>query len=529
MTPLLTVVLVLSMALSQQQPRDAAHAGADTGVIRGRVIAADTRAPVPWAVILLWKPDDSQVTIQVDDRGEFAARNLPTGLYRISALPPANRARFLKTDLSQRIEPKPEESADPVEVVLSVGAAISGRVVDDAGEPLADVLVQPRQRGPDGTVTESFGSRSHETDDQGRFRIFGLPEGEYALSAVSQAWQRTTESPPGFVETFYPSATRVDDAIKIRVKPGQDVEDLEIRLVRTKTFKIAGVVLAPDGQPAGRMTASLTHIGGNGEDLIVDRSGGFVAGGLLPGAYEIMVADSGRNMFGRLRFSIDNAEVTDLVVTSRPGLDIAGRVVVSQEDGSAVPSMKLTSTRTDPDQKMQWMPGDYTVERDGSFVLTRLSGTYIIRPSRTAPGWTLKSVLLNGDDITDKPVEFRSEDSGHLQVVLTRRASSLEGTIKDRQGKIVDDYAVVLFSSNRADWIMESSRMHIAYPRPDSRFRMDAVRPGRYWVVAIPRQRAGGWIFTAKGLDAIVNDATDIVIGDDERRVVELTLVSSPQ
>ncbi|HVD91036.1 MAG TPA: hypothetical protein VNC21_02090, partial [Vicinamibacterales bacterium] len=130
---------------------------------------------------------------------------------------------------------------------------------------------------------------------------------------------------------------------------------------------------------------------------------------------------------------------------------------------------------------------------------------------------------------TDKPVEFRSEDSGHLQVVLTRRASSLEGTIKDRQGKIVDDYAVVLFSSNRADWIMESSRTHIAYPRPDSRFRMDAVRPGRYWVVAIPRQRAGGWIFTAKGLDSIVNDATDIVIGDDERRVVELTLGSSPQ
>jgi hypothetical protein len=58
---------------------------------------------------------------------------------------------------------------------------------------------------------------------------------------------------------------------------------------------------------------------------------------------------------------------------------------------------------------------------------------------------------------------------------------------------------------------------------------MDAVRPGRYWIVAIPRQRAGGWIHTAKGLDSIVNDATDIVLGDEERRVVELTLRTSPQ
>jgi hypothetical protein len=361
--------------------------------------------------------------------------------------------------------------------------------------------------------------------------VFGLEDGEYVVSAAADTMVSKGQDspPPTYVETFYPSSTTIDEATRVQLKPGQDLDGIEITLIRTKVYRMSGTIFGPDGQPAGRVTASLLHVGGNGQEIRVDAAGRFAASGLMPGTYDVSASgssDGGARIFGRTRFTIADADVSDLIVTTNPGVDVRGRVVVSQEKGLPPPNVQVETTRVDADGKSSWIPARTPLNPDASFVLRWLFGPTIVRVRPTPPGWMLKAVLLNGEDITDKPVEFRDQDSGHLEVVLTRRASVVEGSVKDTRDRPVDDYAVVLFSSNRNDWIPDSTRTQVTYPRSDARFRFDHVRAGRYWMVAIPRDRAGGWVYLSSDLERLVDDATDVVVGDDDRRSFDLKLVT---
>ena len=78
------------------------------------------------------------------------------------------------------IELRDGETRDNVDIALWRAFAVEGRVVDDAGEPIAnaDVNISPWES----PSTMSMG-RPRQTDDRGMFRIFGLRPGQYRICA----------------------------------------------------------------------------------------------------------------------------------------------------------------------------------------------------------------------------------------------------------------------------------------------------------------------------------------------------------
>ena len=68
---------------------------------------------------------------------------------------------------------------------LPRGSVITGRIVDEFGEPLTGAQVRVLRYGYAAGARRLLpAGQSDRTDDQGTFRVFGLPPGEYVVSAT---------------------------------------------------------------------------------------------------------------------------------------------------------------------------------------------------------------------------------------------------------------------------------------------------------------------------------------------------------
>ena len=124
------------------------------------------------------------------------------------------------------------QTAEKVNFVLSRGGVISGTVVDDGGEPMASTQVAAMRfqfmQGSRRLVPAQSDGSTDRTDDKGGFRLYGLPPGDYYISASSRsnmfmvAGMTSTEQ-DGFAPTYYPGTPNVAEAARVTVKTGQEI------------------------------------------------------------------------------------------------------------------------------------------------------------------------------------------------------------------------------------------------------------------------------------------------------------------
>jgi hypothetical protein len=213
---------------------------AGTGVIRGRVVRADTGKPLRRVQVRVdeWSTGDLRgpaATI-TDAEGRYELTQLPTGRYQLKA----TRGGYVEVAYGLR---RPFERGRPLELgegavlqnidfALPPGAVVTGRVVDEAGEAIAHVSVSLARRGYiDGArrlVAESGGS----TDDRGEFRVFGVPPGEYVIVARFDATDLGSRDRVRYVPTYYPGTADVREAQRVTVGLGQEVPGITIALAR---------------------------------------------------------------------------------------------------------------------------------------------------------------------------------------------------------------------------------------------------------------------------------------------------------
>jgi hypothetical protein len=126
-----------------------------------------------------------------------------------------------------RNEVTPAAAGQPIEIRLRRGAAISGRVADDFGEPVigARVTAERRSGSPPNLTTVV----TTETDDRGEYRLATLPSGSLvvAVTTVTTAWireetgNRQIAVRPNFQKTYYPGASQAE-ARDLALQHGED-------------------------------------------------------------------------------------------------------------------------------------------------------------------------------------------------------------------------------------------------------------------------------------------------------------------
>ncbi len=83
------------------------------------------------------------------------------------------------------IELADKQVLDKADIFMPRGGVISGRIVDEFGEPVTDAMVSTmRQTWLNGRRRIQTTGRIAQTNDLGQFRLYGLPPGEYYVSAT---------------------------------------------------------------------------------------------------------------------------------------------------------------------------------------------------------------------------------------------------------------------------------------------------------------------------------------------------------
>ena len=573
---------------------------AGTGVIRGRVVTADSGNPVRRATVNLQPvatpvpltpppppgapaatttrtmasgvsmstsmsvqmTGGRQRSVTTDAQGTFEFTGLPAGTYRVFANPGQYSGGYLSmsygarrptgggsVDTGTSIELADGQRFDKATIALPRGAVLAGRVSDENGEPLARVQVYTMFYAP-GSARAQRQGMSAQTDDLGQFRLYGLSPGEYALVAEARgptfvapnAPPESEEDRTGFMTTYYPGTPDEAAAQRVRARAGAETPGLEIRMATGRLFRIAGVITDSQGRSGGRAGGQLYKggvTGGSSYGFSTDEQGRFQMRNIPPGEYRLIVRGlrvpngEGQQNDATEMASMPLTVASDLeglVVMTGPGVAITGQVVFEtgppQVAAGQLPfQLRVTAAPGDPQGTMGMpMPQPAVVTPDFTFTMKNLFGELLLRSS--GPGMYLKSVTAGGQDITDTPHQFKNGEQ--VTIVMATRASMLEGIVSDAAGKPSQDAAILVFSEEKQGWRWNSTRTRRGSVDPTGRYRVSGLLPGRYFVVALPRERLNTPPSNqdAAFFEQLAKEATTFVIGEDEQRQVDLKIAT---
>src|SRR5687768_11509480 len=166
-----------------------------SGVLKGQVIASGTGTPVRRAQVRAMSMEGRGGGVtSTDNEGRYEIKDLPAGRYNITA----SKGGFSPGSFGQRRPGEPGtpidlsdgQTAEKVNFVLARGGVIAGRIVDDGGEPVSGTMVAAMRyqfvQGTRRLVPANGEGSTDRTDDQGSFRLFGLPPGDYYVSASNR-------------------------------------------------------------------------------------------------------------------------------------------------------------------------------------------------------------------------------------------------------------------------------------------------------------------------------------------------------
>jgi protocatechuate 3,4-dioxygenase beta subunit len=524
--------------------RDTQPPATGTSVIRGRIIDASNGTPLRKASVRISSPEIREMrSATTDVEGRYEFRDLPGGRFNVSAgkagyvdLSYGQSAPF---EASKPLQLGEKQTVEKVDLALSRGAVITGRVLDEYGEPIADVQVMPmrNQFTPAGRRPTPSG-RSATTNDIGEFRLFGLAPGQYFISATyrNMGFNGGSDDQVGYAPTYYPGTANIADAQSLPIGLGGSVSDVTLMLVSTRTARITGTAIDSQGRPVRQGAVMVMPRGGM---MQMSTAGGpirpdgtFTINGVPPGEYMLRAMLPGIPGPGALpeamtaTVSVNGVDVTDVRLEPLRPITVTGRVVL---DPVAARSFKpetfrLGATPSEPMMLAGPPPPPSAVRDDLTFEFKTYPGNVIVRPMAAATGWMVKAVYLNGADVTDG-ITLRDEDVSGLEVELTNRVPDVSGLVTNGKGEIVKEYAAIAFPQDQDRWNAPGpGRNAMVRPDEEGRFRFRTLRPGDYYVAAIEHVQNGDWMDPVF-LESIRMRATRISVNEGDTQTLDLKLI----
>lgn len=536
-------------------PRDVAEeTPVGTARIRGVVVAADSGSPVRRAVVRVSARELRESrTAMTDAQGRYEIKELPAGRYNVAV----SKAGFVSLQYGQRrafeqgrpLEVADGQSLDTINFTLPRGSVITGRLVDEFGEPVADAMVSASRyqyfRGQKRLLPSS---RPTQTNDLGQYRLYGLTPGEYIVTASvrSMNFFENTEETSGYAPTYYPGTSNPGEAERVRVALGAETT-ADFGLIPARLVRITGTVLTSSGKPATGGMLRVVERGSAGGPMFGGFSGGrvrsdgtFSLSGIAPGAYTLIGSTTemfgGRDdepdaEFARVPLTVGNEDLTNVIVSTGKGATAVGQVVFEDGQTTMTPSaVRIFATSADPEETFGMGGRNGRVKDDWTFELNNLTGRVVLFLN-TPPGgarqpFFIKAITLGGEDVTDKGFEARGgQRLEGLQIVITTKTTELSGTVKDGRGRPVADYAVVVFAEDDTLWASPSQRYtRVARPDQQGRFTVTGLPPGEYHAVAVEYLESGREA-DPEVLTRLREDAAGVRLAEAEKKALDLTLV----
>jgi hypothetical protein len=528
----------------QTPARDTKAPKTATGVIKGRVVAAGTGAPLRRARLVLSAPGlERPLHAATDAQGRYEFTELPAGRYTLTAsknayvtLQHGQRRAF---EAGKPIELADGATLDKVDFALPRGCVISGTVVDDLGEPVASMRVTAyRSRFQEGRRGLVATGRAVETNDLGQYRLFGLQPGTYCVGTLPEPGpsQDGYSSAP----SYYPNVLNPADAQALTVRLGQERTGVALVQPPGRLARLSGMAFDAFGRPLVNGSVALVNLSsgsvGYALNSPVRADGSFSIANVSPGEYVMaaVLRDQASNEIQQaaLPVTVVGEDIGGFVLQITPGASLSGRIVA--DEGTALPPspgglwvepfpLPTPQSLT----RIQSIGTQGYVKDDWTFAMKGVGGVLLFRTSRLPAGYMVRSVLLDGRDITDVPLDVSgTEVIDALQVVLTSRVTEVNGAVADAKRLPVQEYAVLVFAEDAVRWKYPSRFLATARPDQQGRFRIANLPRGRYLAVALEYLEEGQ-SEDPDYLEALRPLATRFTLGEGETKTLDLKVTKA--
>jgi len=296
------------------------------------------------------------------------------------------------------------------DVTLVRGGVIRGRVVArDTGSPVADAFV---------TGAGGRDISTAQTDSNGTFTLHSLHDGSIAIDARAIGFASLT---PTFVE--------LDNA--------EHLDNVEVKVDAASS--ILGRVVAKDDTSRGIAGVAVGAIKWEGRmwraQGVSDVAGNFEIVGLVPGKYALSADRRGMIFEGGVQVEVVDADVTDVTIAMRTGVNLSGRLeppLVAQVALARVGDDILAGDKDAVSIAKARTESDAT----GAFML------------RGVPAGEFEITAMAKDGKSGKvTVTVNGDDQSGLVIPLSPRAS-VSGRVIDSDGKPVAGVYVINYRTD---------------------------------------------------------------------------------
>ena len=451
--------------------------------VEGRVINSLNGEDVRKATVILRARDEDQgpsYADETDGDGHFSIDDVGPGEYAIFAERPGFSLQSTGATgappPSIRVE-KGQQIKDAVIRLTPLGV-ITGRVLDEDGDPVRGAIVQTLRYTYSNGKKELRGVEQVQAGENGDFRIFGLGAGTFYLKATRY---RRGSGRPQPVSSYYPGTADESHAAPVELRAGAQLRGFDIRLQSTGSYLVHFEF--PEGHPPedGYGAYLVNEQGAIVGYTAIFPQTGLVFSGIPPGSYEavVRVSNGEKQAYAIPHVDVRNADVDGGTLTFLPGVDVAGSVRV---EGGAFNGFEKLRINLQPPHRAPHLGNLSTeVNADGSFLLKDLAPmVYEVATNRVA-GVYLKSLRMGDKQLADLRVDLASK-LPPLTIVLGADVGEVEGSVKNAKGEPVVRARVTVIAYGDHSGRIDLSR--IGFTDDKGEFKIKDVAPGEYKVFA---------------------------------------------
>jgi Carboxypeptidase regulatory-like domain len=521
------------------------RAGQSTA-IEGTVTTRATNTRLAGALVVLWSEGLALRSVRTAADGTFRLTGVAAGAYSLTV----RRAGYLDGAYPEGREWgwTPTFTVDglnrpTIHVALAERPVLSGRVVDDSGEPVTAGQVRLFRRFVLSGRERYTAGGSARTDDRGEFRFDDLEPGAYLLAVpnvlVTLPGDGREQAPPGSAvkqllaaagvtgalerpgpvtvgdseviaslappvmdaqggvlvapTAFLPSGRAPADALPVDLAPGGR-ESVVLQMPRVRGFRLRGRIAT--GMPQVLVTLVSGARAALERDLVVagtvtETDGSFRLEGIAPGFYRLRVSErpsaSSEGFWLDLPVTTGDTNVDVAVLHPEAWLHLAAQVRVAST-GTA-PRPRLAGLRWTVEPVDGAFPDSVprgTIDGSGRFEAHGLRpGAYAIRIHGLPAPWIVESVMNAGATDVEARLDLRA-NAENLVVTLSDRSGTMTGSVTGSAAS--GNHGVgLLFPADRRRWTDYgvSSPRFAAAPVRGGIFELEQLPPGDYLALAV--------------------------------------------
>ncbi len=385
----------------------------------------------------------------------------------------------------------PGQSLKLPDFKVNPASTISGRVLDEDGEPLANVFIQASQKRYHMGIPNLYAESTATSNEVGDFRISDLAAGQYLIRAGYRSQMASPKME--YSATYYPGTRDESLAQAINVGTGQDIPALRFKMKKEPVFSIQGKVSgAVDVAP--QMVSVLSQ--GLGQNLsqsfpqsaAIRSDGTFEITGVAAGSYFLLATIRRYSTYlGKVPVELTNASVEGITLPVSVPTTLRGTVRLdgdSKDEPGKQPNWPSVRVKLVPASGSQLVPQNVMSNKTGEWQLNNLipdKYRFVLSSGLSATNY-VKAIRSESADLLRDGIDLTNGFSGPVEIVYGSGAGFLQGKVEDGKQQPVASSIVTLvpdpFQQGRFDLFQDVKA------NKNGEFTFNGIAPGEYTVYA---------------------------------------------